>query len=278
MSERINSIAIDSVALTENTHVQELIAILKDNGKDVTGLLTLLEHVKNMEQFCNQAESKIDDMKLQLGEMKEIKNHPIRTALQNTIKSLDVKVGEVKAQLSILKTSIITGCKNAVEAFKEKGIEALDKLVSFLRVKSCLEKVNSCTASAVKDCDKAIKMVESFSLEYRKTGLSIKNMARILLGKEPLNTVAESGKLSKAFCAPARAERACMISIQETANSMIKDLEQLSEKANISHDVSVTTKKPSLIERLNDKKEYAKQKSLENTPPELPPKMKGLEI
>ena len=155
-----------STPIMENEHVKDLLKILKDNGRDTSGLTALLDHVVGMENFCKQAESKITDMKCQLDEMMEIQNHPIKTALQNTIKALETKVAEIKVQLSEIKTNIIEGCKNAVAAFKDKGTVVLDKLASFFKVKTCLEKVKNSSISAINECNKSIKNIETFSKQY----------------------------------------------------------------------------------------------------------------
>jgi len=270
--------AMAYVPLAENKDVNELLGILKENGKDAAGFEALLDHVKTMENFCKQAEVKITDMKSQLDDMKEIQDHPIKYAIQNTANALESKVAEIKAHLSELKANIIEGCKNAIAAVKDKGIVVLDKLASFFRIKTCLEKINSCTVSAVKDCDKSIAMVESFSKEYHKAGRGIKNMARIIVGKEPIDAVKESGKLAKAITAPTRAEKSCMLGIQKAVTSMISKLEQLNERATAIQDDRAATKKPTLMERLSEKKELVRQKDLERPALAHAPKAKGMEV
>ncbi|MCL2285412.1 MAG: hypothetical protein FWC32_03500 [Firmicutes bacterium] len=262
-----------SVPLAENEYVKELLGILKDNGKDTGGLTALLNHVKGMEDFCKQAENKISDMKTQLTEMKEIQDHPIKHALQNTIKSLEAKVAEIKAHLTELKDNIIDGCKNAVAAFKDKGIAALDKIASFFRVKTCLEKIKDCAVADVKECDKTIASINTFSKEYHKAGRSLANMARVIVGMKPIDTIKENGKLAKAVSAPCRAQRACAIGIRNAATSAIEKLNQLSQDVSDRRDAkqsekASTPKKPSLMQRLDDKKALVRQKDLERPVPE----------
>jgi len=264
--------------LAESKDVNELLGILEENGKDVAGLTALLDQVKTMEDFCKQAEVKITDMKSQLDNMKEIQDHPIKYAIQNTVKAIASKVAEIKTHLSELKNNIVEGCKNAIAAVKDKGIVVLDKLASFFRIKTCLEKVNSCTVEVMKDCDKSIAKVEAFSQEYHKAGRGVKNMARMLVGKEPIDAVAESGKLAKAITAPARAEKSCMLGIQKAATSMMNKLEQLSQRASTIQDDRAATKKPTLMERLTEKKELVRQNDLERPALAHAPKAKGVEV
>jgi len=264
-----NAITTTSVPLAENEYVQELFDILRDNGKDTAGLSALLNHVQGMEDFVKQAESKIVDMKIQLDEMKEIQSHPIKTALQNTIKALEARVAEVKKHLAELKTNIVDGCKNAVSAFKDKGIAVLDNLASFFRVKSCLQKIKNSAISDISECDKSLAQIESFSKEYHKAGRSILNMARVLMGRQPIDKVKESGKLAKAIGAPNRAHKACMVNIRDGASAMLHRLDQLSKDVNAKRNAkAAATKKPSLMERLQEKKVLVRQKELEKPVPE----------
>jgi regulator of replication initiation timing len=160
--------------LSENEYVKELFSILQDNGKDSTGLAALLDHVSEMENFVKRAEDKIADMKSQLAEMKETANHPVRTALQSAIKTLENKVAEIKVQITELKNNIIEGCKNAVNAFKEKGASALDKLASFFKIKTGLQNMTKSIDSAAKANDRAVANINSFANEYHSAGRHIK--------------------------------------------------------------------------------------------------------
>jgi chaperonin cofactor prefoldin len=110
--------------LTQNDYVQELFAILESNGKEQEMQNTLTALVSWKKQAGKQLDA-----------ISEIQNHPMKFALKNVIKTLEVKIEKIKEQLAELRSSIIAVCKNAVAAFKEKGVAALDKLASFGRVK-----------------------------------------------------------------------------------------------------------------------------------------------
>ncbi|MCL2587876.1 MAG: hypothetical protein FWD84_00525 [Oscillospiraceae bacterium] len=269
----------ESVRLAENEHIKGLLGILQANGKDEAGLLALLDHVNSMEGFVKQAESKIADMKVQLDEMKEIQRHPIKAALRNTGKVLETRIAEVKERLTELKSHIVEGCKNAVAAFKDKGIVALDKLASFFRIKSCLQKIKNSAIADISDCDKALAQIDTFSKEYHRAGRSIFNMARLFVGMEPIDTVKENGKLAKALGAPNRGYKACMVNIRDGTSAMIQKLDQLSQYADAKRDEKATVaKRPPLMERLHEKKELVRQKKLERYMLERAPKTQEIDI
>jgi hypothetical protein len=213
--------------LAENQYVQELFAILQDNGKDTKGLSALIGHVSEMESFISRAEDKISDMKSQLAEMKEVQNHPVKTALQSAIKTLEHKVAQVKEQLADLKNGIIEGCKNAVTAFKEKGAAALNNLASFFHIKGALKAMDKSVDESVATCDRAVANVNKFSQEYHETGKHLKNMGRILTGKPPIDTAKETGKLAKVVSAPYKAEKTALLGVKKAVGAMVKKLEQL---------------------------------------------------
>ncbi len=262
-----------SVPLAQNEHVKELFAILKENGKDTSGLSALINHVSGMEDFVKQAENKIVEMKSQLDTMKDAQDHPIKTALQKTIKALETKVAEVKAQIAELKSNIIEGCKNAVSAFKEKGAAALDKLASFFHIKDGLQAIKNNTVKSVDTCDRAIVKIESFSKEYHTAGRAIKNMVRVMVGKPPVDAVKESGKLVKAVSVPYKAEKACLLGIRKQVDKMISALDKLEQSAETKRsERAAKPKKPTLMERLDAKKEEIKQNELEKPKPSRTPK------
>ncbi|GHU87193.1 hypothetical protein FACS1894202_00980 [Clostridia bacterium] len=213
--------------LMENQYVQELFSILHDNGKDSKGLSALIGHVGEMESFVTRAEQKIAEMKSQLAEMKEVQNHPIKTALTNAIKALETKVAEVKERIGELKTAIIDGCKSAVEAFKEKGAAALNNIAKFFHIKGALKAVDKSMAQSAATCDRAVSNINKFAENYHEAGRGIKNMGLIIVGREPVDQKKENGKLAAVISAPYKAEKAALRVIQKAAGAMLGKLEQL---------------------------------------------------
>jgi len=263
MNENGTTAAV-SGSLMENEHVKELFSILQENGKDATGLTALINHVAIMDDFVVQAENKISSMKSQLDEMKDIQDHPIKYTLQKAITALETKVAEIKAQIVELKTNIVEGCKNAVAAFKEKGAAALDRLASFFNIKSGLQSLKNSTVKAADRCDRSCAKIETFSKQYHTAGRALKNMARMVVGKQPIDTVKESGKLAKTFSAPYRAEKACMVGIRKQCDKMIAVLNNLEKGVEASRSEQADKpKKPTMMERLEAKKNEIKERERE---------------
>jgi len=265
-----NTAVQDSASpLAQNECVKELFSILNDNGRDTTGLAALIGHVSEMENFVKRAEDKIADMKNQLAEMKEVQNHPVRKALQNAIKTLENKVAQVKEQLAQIKDSIIEGCKNAVAAFKEKVISALDKLASFFHIKSGLNALDKTAVENAQSCDKSVARINEFSNQYHEAGRAIKNMARMIIGKDPIDAKKEAGILSKTLAAPYKAVKALMTQISKSAKSMAAGLENLETRANDSRDHRAHETKPqTLLGEVREAQALVEQRKLEIPAPE----------
>ena len=263
--------------LAENQYVQELFSVLKDNGRDATGLAALIGHVSEMESFVKRSEDRIAEMKSQLAEMKEAANHPVRTALQNTVRNLESKVAEIKEQIGELKASIIEGCKNAVAAFKEKGASALDKLASFFKIKDGLQGLQKSIDKAVSIDDKAIARIGAYAKEYHTAGQALKNMARIAVGKEPIDAKKEAGKLAKAIAAPYRADRAILLAMRKSAGKALAKLDQLETGVAARHAEREIAKKPSLLGELQKNIEAVEQMKRE-APIQERAKTKGAEL
>lgn len=266
------------IALAENEYVKELFGILHDNGRDTSGLAAILGHVQGMEDFVKQAEDRIADMKSQLDTMKEIQNHPVKTALRNAIKALENTLAQVKTQLSDLKADVIESCKNAVTAFKENGITALDKLASFFHIKEGLQAMKNNIVASVNRCDKAVVKIEAFASEYHSAGLAIKNMARVAIGKPLIDAKKEAGKLAKAVAAPYKAHKSVLIGLRKSIDKTISALGRLEQHEKSRQTVRSGKNKPTLMEKLDANKEKVRQRELGKPIPERAPKAQALEV
>jgi TPR repeat protein len=255
----------NTAPLAENQYVQELFSVMRDNGKDTAGLAALIGHVSEMESFVKRAEDRIAEMKSQLSEMKEVRNHPVKTALQNAIKTLESKVAEVKERITELKHNIVEGCKSAVEAFKEKGAAALNGIAKFFHIKGALKAVDRDMEQSIKICDKAIANINSFAAEYHSAGRAIKNLARIAVGKEPVDAKKEAGKLAKAVAAPYKAQKTALNGIKKAVDNAITALEAAEERQNERKTGRQAERadKPDMLAKIAKNKERVEQKKRE---------------
>jgi cob(I)alamin adenosyltransferase len=220
-----------ATSLADNRHVKELLDILQDNGKSTQAVDILLAYAKGMEDFVAQADSKIEDMNAQLAQMREIQNHPVKSALRSAVQSLESAVASVKIQLSALRSNIVEGCKNAATAFRDGGTRALDNILSFFKVKPGLQMMKNSIVKGMGECDMAIAKIDAFATEYHSAGHAIKNMFRLMIGRPVIDTRKENGRLARAIAAPYRAENACLRAMKSTVDKAIGGIEGLEKTA-----------------------------------------------
>ena len=237
-----------------NEHVKELLAVLREhNSPSEKDFLAVLNQVGAMEKQLEAAVKELAAMRQELKIAQE-QNHPVKTALQKTVIVTQGQVLDFRERLTELKQNIIDGCKNAVAAFKERGISALDNVARFLKVRPILETMRDTLTKDIQYDDKAIAKIEAISTEYHQAGRHLKNMGRAMLGREALQEVKQPGKLAAVISAPFRAERSCFAAMKQNADKALGAISRLEERA--------AEKKPSIRETLathNEKITQAKK-------------------
>ncbi len=228
--------------ILENEHVKELLAILRDNNFPSTkDFLSVLNQVGAMEKQLDAAVKELSTMRQELRTAQE-QNHPVKTALQKAVIVMQGQVLDLRERLAELKQNIIDGCRNTVTAFKESGISALDNVSRFFKVRPTLEAMRDMLTKDIQYDDKAIAKIEAISTEYHQAGRHLKNMGRVMLGREAAQEVKRPGKLAAVISAPFHAERSHFSSIKSHVEKSLKTLARLEERA--------AEKKPSIREAL----------------------------
>jgi phage shock protein A len=263
--------------LNENEHVKGLLDKLKQYDRDTSGLTSLLSYVSEMEGFVKRMEGNISSMKTQLDSIKDAQNQPFRNYLSNTIAALEEKVASLKEHIGNIRTQIIEGCKKALSAIRETGISALGNFMSFLNVKRDMELWSKNIDNTINANNKSVSKIEAFTKQYHAAGSHIKNMARVTVGKEPLTTVKEAGKLSKAVATPYLQHNRILKNVKTSVDKAISKLESMEEKQAEKKAERELEKKPSLLEKLAKNKSRVEQVKL-NTPVLERAKAHGVEV
>ena len=252
-----------TASLESNVHIKELYSLLRENGKETTGLDALISTVKGMEGLIKSAETRMEVLQANLNIMKEIQAHPIKHMLQKANNNMKIQIEGMKTCISRVKNNIINGCKKAVISCKEVGIKALDKLASFFRIKPMLQMISKKAQSCMNQCDKNIARMETFSTEYHETGLHLKNMVRMLVGRDPVDKPKEIGKLANTVCNSYRREKSFFSSIRNIVNNVIRKVEQLENSVDAIREKKEIEKlsKP-LMTKLTENKDKVRQLDL----------------
>ena len=252
-----------SAPLLENEHVKELLAILKENSVSSKDLLDVIGYVGAMERQLDTAVGELSAMRRELADLREAQDHPVKTSLQKAIQALENKIAETRERLEELKSSIIEGCKNAVAAFKEKGIAALSGLASFFHIRQGLEMVQESMDRNICYDEQSMKKIAAVSTEYHEIGKHVKNMGRAIQGKESIQEAKPMGRMAKLIQAPYKLDQACSAAIKWQAASALNSLGKLEQRA-VRHretqkEAGRSEKKPSVLKNLQAFKEQAAQ-------------------
>jgi len=258
--------AAQNAPLTNHPQVQELQRILLESGRDTSALDTVLNQVRDMESFIRQTEASIIDMKAQLETMREIQNHPVKTALQNTVRALETQVVVLCEQLNELRQSIAHGCRDALDAVRDKGLSVLDNLASFFRINPALEAMQRGIQSMMSGCENSIERIVAFDKELQRANTHLDNAGRALVGRQIRETEPQAGGATAVLSAP---YRVCLLALAKTqiaVNGMLGGLQRMAEMAQegrVDNHRSVP-----LMERLQAAKERALESMTNRVQPE----------
>ena len=241
--------------LAEQKEVKELLAVLKENNfSSAKDLMAAIGHVSDLEEQLSSAVQELTAMRQELQEMKQ---SPLKAALQRSVQTLEAKVSQLRVQIDALKEIIIEGCKQALADFKQRGTAALDGVARFFHLREGLEGVKETIQAGIATDEKALAKIEAVSAEYHEAGRHLKNVGRALMGKEAVQEAKAVGKLAKTVQAPYRAERACYLAARNSLDEAVSSLDRLEKAAE---------KQPSILKAMKEHKETTPPKKEKSTP------------
>ena len=252
--------------LIDNEYVQALLAVLQDNRRNSDDILAVVQHVGAMEQQFAAAMEELAAMRREVNDLR----HPVKNAVQKAVNSLGEKLADAREKLATLRESVVEGCKNAVAAFKEKGVAALDSIASFFRIRKGLEAVDRSMDNDIRLDQQSIDKIAAVSAEYHEVGKAMKNLSRVIRGKEPVAVAKPMGRIAKVAQAPAKLDKAISTGIQKAARSALAGLDRLEQKAARQREAKEadSEKKPSVLGNLQAMKEQAAKAAAEAPAPD----------
>jgi uncharacterized coiled-coil DUF342 family protein len=220
-----------NTTLMDDPNVKELLSILKESGKNPSDLLDVIGSVTKMEQELSAALKGISSMQNELSTMREERDHPIRTMLQKTTQKLSKTITGLRARIKSIKDNIVGGCKRAVEAFRDKGISALNNLAGFFNIKQNLLDQREGINAGIEQAHDSIAKIEKAAEQYHAAGRALKNIGRSLQGKEPIADIKPNGKLAQLLQAPYRNEIRNLNKSLRSVNKTLASLDRLEKAA-----------------------------------------------
>lgn len=228
--------------LAEKEQVKEVLALLKENqAPGAEEFAQLISYVGQMENRLAEAVGELKNMRQ---ELQEAQKHSLKAVMQKSCQAMEDSISDMRIRLSELKNKIIEGCQNILSDFKQRGVAALNGITHFLSLRPLMEGLRETADKSIQTSNRAISRVESFSAEFHETGRHLKNMSRVLRGRELFEAAKESGKIAGALKTAIRAERSCVSAIRNGAEKSLQSLERLEKSA----------QRPSVLKAMRDQK------------------------
>lgn len=188
-----------AVNLREQPGIRELFKVLEENGlaKEQREVESLVNYLEGME---SQFRKVFEELKEVRGQLTQIQDMGIRATATRVLNNAENKVQEIGSQIALVKQNLIRSAKNAVELFKEKGVNALRKAVSAMKIPNVLSLLKEGLQSGMENMNKNAEKIGIIASELHKAKEHTKNARRVLFGrkvKEPTERSTDKGILAK---------------------------------------------------------------------------------
>lgn len=188
---------VSAPSIYDDPTVEAFVSLLADcNPEALRNFKALLWQISEMEEQLKNATSTLADVRRELAEAKEPQ---LKRALSRVAAGLEQSIAAIREKVDTLKAAVVEGCKKAVDAFKERGQDALANVADFFKVAPMLEAVGRETGRAVARTDKALATIQEQTARYHKAGRYLRNAGRVLLGRRPITRTRGAGKLAQAL-------------------------------------------------------------------------------
>ena len=183
--------------LRELPDIKELLEVLEQNGleKEQNEVESLVDCLESME---NQFKEVMSELKEVRGQLTQIQDRGIRAATAKVLDGAESKVKEIGGQIKLVKENLVRAAKKAVREFKEKGVDALKKIISGMRIPGALSLIQRGLESGKNTMNRSAEKISVIREELHEAGEHTRNVGRLLLGrerKEPEKKAADRGVL-----------------------------------------------------------------------------------
>ena len=216
-----------AVALREQPEIRELFQVLEGNGlkKERQEVETLVNYLEGMESQFDQVMKELKEVR---GQLEQIQDRGIKATAVRLLDSAEGKVQEIGGQIALVKTNLVRSAKNAVQEFKEKGVDALRRAVSAMKIPIALSALKESLHSGMESMERNAAKIGIVGGELNKAAQHTKNTGRALIGRrtkelaEPKGDKGVLAKIQKAFLSFGRSFAA----MEKAAGNAQKRMEQ----------------------------------------------------
>lgn len=218
-----------ATALREQPEIRELFEVLEGSGlkKERQEVETLVDYLEGMESRFGRVMEELEEVR---GQLEQIQDKGIKATAVCLLNSAEGRVQEIGGQIALVKTNLVRSAKNAVEAFQEKGVDALRRAVSAMKIPTALSLLREGLHDCTENMNRNVAKIGIVGGELNKAAQHTKNAGRALIGrriKEPTGQKGDKGVLAgiqRAFLSFGRS----FYAMEKAAENAQKRVEQFS--------------------------------------------------
>lgn len=182
-----------SGSLENNQSMKEFAKLLclagEGDGVDAKDFEGFIKYIDRMDTQFEKVMTELQDIKGQLNDMqRHMLKEGVKEIYADMLNKLEDKTFASKSWLAGTKKLLIKKAEKAVEIFKEKGVQCLNDVVTFLGMKVDIKIFELRCTEMAQDMQASINKVNSIAREMRETSTHAKNIGRAITGKELLET------------------------------------------------------------------------------------------
>ena len=213
--------------LKEQPDMRALLCVLEGNGlnKERQEVESLVDYLEGM---GNQFGQMLEELQAVRKELVKMQDRGIRASVTRMADSAESKAQEIWGHITNIGKNLVRSAKNAVAAFRDKGVDALRKAVSAMKIPQVLSAVKNMLHNGAEKMNGKAEKTRMLAGEIHKAKEHRRNIGRLLTGrqiKEPMEQAADRGmlgKVQKAFLSCGR----MYASMEEKAEKALNRVEE----------------------------------------------------
>ena len=156
-----------AVNVREQPDIKELFEVLQGSGlkKEQQEVETLVAYLESM---GNQFSQMIGELQAMRGELEKMRDKGIRASVSLVLESAENKTQEIWGKVSMIGKNLIQSAKNFLAAFWEKGVDALRKAVSAMKIPQVLSAVKGMMHHGAEKMNGKAEKTQMLAQELRK--------------------------------------------------------------------------------------------------------------
>ena len=175
--------------------VSEYLQALLSSGqkKEQHETKELLEYIDQLEQHFSALIGEMQELRKTV---EQLQNPQTRSRLKEPIEKVNTMLTNGKNKIIEIKANMIDGMKQSLSDMKQKGKEASIKAIDVLHFKEGLQAINKGLARSYQSMNQFSLTLNQITNEMRHAKHNMKNIGRIMLGKQRITYTPDTEKLN----------------------------------------------------------------------------------